>query len=92
MIRVPVDVAAAERAQWLAELAQVLEQAQELVSRLAVAEGRRGEALDVFARLEAARAEVQLLRRARISEIPENLDPDRRNQLSWNRPWPERDA
>ena len=89
VIRVPVDVVATERARWLAELAQVLEQAQEVMSRLAVADGRRGEALDVSARLEAARVEVQSLRRTRLSEPPENLDPEWRKQLPWDRHWPE---
>src|SRR5438045_9179801 len=84
VIRVPVDVVATERARWLAELAQVLEQAQEVMSRLSVGDGRRGEALDVSARLEAARAEVQSLRRARLSEPPENLDPEWRKQLPWH--------
>jgi len=92
VIRAPTDVSAAERARWLAELANVLEQAQELVSQLAVADGRRRDALDVSARLEAARAEVQLLRRARISDPPKNLGPNRSKQLSWDRPWPERGA
>jgi hypothetical protein len=92
VIRVPIDVFAAERARWLAELAQVLEQAQELMSRLAVADRRRGEVLDVSARLEAARAEVQALRRARLSEPPENLDPEWPRQLPWDRHWPERRA
>ena len=57
MIRIPTDVSAAERARWLAELAQVLQEAQELVSQLAVARGRKSEALDVCARLEAAYAQ-----------------------------------
>lgn len=88
MIRVPTDVSAAERARWLTELAQVLEQAQALMRRLAIAERRKSEALDVCARIEAARAEVQSLRRSRMSEVPANFDPDWRKQLEW----PERNA
>ncbi|HZC38425.1 MAG TPA: hypothetical protein VE221_07095 [Sphingomicrobium sp.] len=89
MIRVPTDVSAAERARWLAELARVLEQAQELMTRLAVAERRKSEALDVCARIEAVRAEVESLRRGRISEAPADFGPDWLKQLAWDRPWPE---
>lgn len=90
MIRVPTDVSAAERARWLAELAQVLDEAQELMNRLAVAEGRRAEALDLSARLEAAIAEVQALRRSRISDFSKEFDPDWRKALPSDRSWPER--
>jgi hypothetical protein len=89
--RVPTDVSAGERARWLAELAQVLEQAQKLVTRLAVAEGRKSEALDVCARLEAARAEVQSLRRSRVAEASANFDPEWRRRLASQRTWPEKD-
>ena len=92
MIRVPTEVSAAERARWLAELAQVLEEAQVLVTRLAVAERRKSEALDVCARLEAVRAEVQTLRRNRISYAPNNIGPDWSNQLPWDQAAPQRSA
>jgi hypothetical protein len=92
VIRVPIDVSAAERARWLAELAHVLQDAQELVSRLAVARGRKSEALDVCARLEAAYAEVQSLRRSRTSESAANIDPNWIKRLPWDRALPERSA
>jgi hypothetical protein len=92
VIRVPIDVSAAERARWLAELAQVLQDAQELVSRLAVARGRKSEALDVCARLEAAYAEVQSLRRSRTSESVANIDSNWSKHLPWDRALPERSA
>ena len=92
MIRVPTEVSAAERARWLAELAQVLQEAQELVSELAVARGRKSEALDVCARLEAARAQVQSLRRSRMGESPEQVDPIWTEHLPWDRAVPERRA
>ena len=92
MIRVPTEVSTAERAQWLAELAQVLQEAQELVSQLAVARGRKSEALDVCARLEAAYALVQSLRRSRTSQSPENVDPIWSKHLPWDRALPERSA
>jgi hypothetical protein len=85
-------VSAAERARWLAELAQVLEKAQDLVTRLAVAGRRKSEALDVCARLEAVRAEVQSLRRSRTSESVANIDPNWSKQLPWDRALPERNG
>ncbi len=90
MIRVPTDTSAAERARWLAELAQVLEQAQQLVTQLAVTEGWKSEALDVWARLEATRAEVQSLRRSR--RATGDFDPDWRRRLASHHAWPERDG
>jgi acyl-CoA reductase-like NAD-dependent aldehyde dehydrogenase len=92
VIRAPTEVSAAERARWLAELAQVLEKAQELVTCLAVAERRKNEALDVCARLEAVRAEVGSLRRSRASESVANVDPDWSKHLPWDRSLPERSA
>jgi len=92
VIRVPTDVSAVERARWLAELAPVLQEAQELVSRLAVARGRKSEALDVCARLEAAHAEVQSLRRSRISQSSGKVDPNWSKHLPWDRALPERSA
>jgi hypothetical protein len=85
-------VSAAERARWLAELAQVLQEAQGLASRLAVARGRKSEALDVCARLEAAYAEVQSLQRSRTSESSESIDLNWSKQLPWDRALPERSA
>jgi hypothetical protein len=90
VIRVPTDVSTAERARWLAELAQVLGEAQELVIRLVEADGRRAEALDVSARLEAARAEVQSLRRSRLAGMPGDFDPDWSKHLPWDRALPGR--
>jgi hypothetical protein len=92
VIRVPTNVSAAERARWLAELAQVIQEAQELVSQLAVAGGRRSEALDVCARLEAAYAQVQSLRRSRTSGSSGNIDPIWSEHLPWDRALPERSA
>jgi hypothetical protein len=92
VIRVPTDVSAAERARWLAELAQALEKAQGLVTRLAVAGRRKSEVLDVCARLEAVRAEVQSLRRSRTSESVANIDLNWSKQLPWDRALPERNA
>ncbi|MEP7130461.1 MAG: hypothetical protein ABI770_04960 [Sphingomicrobium sp.] len=92
MIQMPTVVSAVERARWLGELAQALEEAQALVVRLATAEGRRIESLDLSARLGAAGAEVQSLRRNRISETAEDIDPDWSKHLPWERALPRIDG
>jgi hypothetical protein len=79
-------VTAAERARWLAELSDALEQAQALVWRLGPAEGRRIDALDLSVRLETARAQVRSLRLSRASEPSEDSNPDWSNRLPWDRP------
>ena len=61
MCSVPTEVPTAERAQWLAEVSDVLDQALELLSKLDVRDDRRLEALDVYVRIEAARLEAQSL-------------------------------
>jgi len=83
-------VSAADRARWLAELARVLDEAQEMMKHLVVTDARRAEALDLLARLEAARAEVQALRRGRVSELSEEFDPEWRKPFPWDRPRPNR--
>ena len=90
MSQVPTEVSAAERARWLAELADAIEQAQRLVWNLGMAHGRSGEALDLYARLEAARAEVQALRLSRTSERRESFDPNWSEMLPWDRAQSER--
>lgn len=57
------EMSAAERARWLAELAQAIEEAQRIALRLGRARGTSGEARELHAQLETARAEVEALRR-----------------------------
>jgi hypothetical protein len=61
--RVPIEVSSAERARWLAELAKAIDEAQKVAWRLGVQEGDDAEAKDLYERLEAARVEVDALRR-----------------------------
>ena len=82
--RVPSEVSAAERARWLAELAEAIEQAQRLVWTLGMAHGRSAEALDLYARLESARAEVQALRLSRTRERRHSFDPNWSEKLPWD--------
>lgn len=58
------EVSAAGRALWLASLAEAIDEAQQLAWRLGVVEGKC-EALDLYVRLEIARAEVEALRERR---------------------------
>ena len=63
MCRVPIEDAAAERARWLAELAEALEQARtRCLAQLERCRRQRVEAIELYARIEAARLEVQALR------------------------------
>ena len=82
----------AQRARWLAELAQMLDEAQELVSYLAVARGACVETLEVSARLEAARAEVQSLRCCWSAGIFKEIDPDCCKRSPWDRAVAEQQA
>jgi hypothetical protein len=52
-----------QRARWLAELAASIDEAQRIAWRLGVTEGDNAEAKELYGRLEAARVEVESLRR-----------------------------
>ena len=84
MNRISTEVTTVERARWLAELAQALDEAQEVVKSFASAGGSYAETLDVSARLEAARAEVQSLRRSRMGNTLEEFDPKWIQHIPWD--------
>jgi hypothetical protein len=73
--RVPIDVSAAERARWLAELSEALEQAEQLVWSLSDRPGLAPELRELYGRLDAARAEVQSLRFKRATASRANNRP-----------------
>ena len=80
----PGEMTAAARARWLAELSDALDAAQEAVSKLA---GRLSipAAMELYVRIEAARLEVRALR-LRGRRMPgEEIDPERTQQLPWER-------
>jgi hypothetical protein len=79
-------VTAAQRARWLAELSNALEEAQTLLWSLDAADLRKVDVLDLSARLEAARAEVRALRLGRTGEQASQFSPNWTNQLLWDRP------
>jgi hypothetical protein len=71
--RVPIEVSASERARWLAELAEALEQAERLLWSLPELPRGRSEIMELYASLDAARAEVQALRSRRV--VPSRPNP-----------------
>ena len=87
MHRAPDQVVALERARWLAELAQAIAQAQKLAWRLGVAEGDNEEARELYARLEAVRAEVDSLRFGEWVDVRREIDPALLNSLLSGSRW-----
>lgn len=77
-----MEQTAANKARWLAELADAIESAQRLAWKLGTAPHPSPEARELYSRLEAARVEVESLRgvfiRARLAE-PAWLDA-----LGWS--------
>ena len=84
MIRVAYEDVAAQRARWLAELAEALEEAQRLTRELQ----RNGsaEALALSAQIDLASREAEELRLRRSSPgVRENIDPEWTDNLPWRR-------
>lgn len=75
MHRARNQAAASERARWLDELAHAIGQAQWLTWRLGVLEGDSDEARALYARLEAARSEVESLRFGDWLDVRKEIDP-----------------
>ena len=82
MSRVSLEGFAAQRARWLAEVAAALEDARVLVRQLGSAEGR-GEAIELEARIEAMRIEVQAMRLGRGAAAAARSSPEWTNNLPW---------
>jgi acyl-CoA reductase-like NAD-dependent aldehyde dehydrogenase len=78
----------AERAKWLAELAEALNAAHELLYRLPVADAERGLANELYLRIEGARLEVQSLRLSRSLNARQENRPE---WIEWG-PWLQRDV
>jgi hypothetical protein len=77
------EVVVSDRARWLAELAVAIEQAQKVAWRLGVTEGQDPEALDLYAQLESAREEIEVLRCGGWSGEQQPLDPFWIKFLPW---------
>jgi hypothetical protein len=77
MCSVPIEVPPADRARWLAELAQALDEAQRLFRQLDVRTIPRADAFELYMRIEAARLEVQSLRLSRSLRERAEMSPQR---------------
>lgn len=84
MSRVSRDLSAAERARWLAELSEVLDEAHKLASELGLARMDGAEAMELRMRLTAARTQVRGLQLGRPEDRSDEADP------KWSIPpvWP----
>jgi hypothetical protein len=80
---VPTEVPAAERARWLAQLSDVLNQAHRLLSQLELWGEQQFVARELYLRIEAARLEVQSL------QLSRSLQPRRQPAREWTglQPW-----
>ena len=74
--------AAVLRAQWLAELADAIESAQSLAWQLGTQERMSAEARELFARLEAARLELESIRDGGV-ERAWTIEPDWLQEIGW---------
>jgi len=86
VVRLPTDVTVAQRARWLAELSEALDEARSVIWRLAMEEVCNIDALDLSARVEAAKAEVQSMRLSRMDRSSIQNDPNWSGPVPWNRP------
>jgi hypothetical protein len=83
--RASIKTSSTERARWLSELADALDEAQKVAWRLGVSEGDSAEAKELYGRIEAAQAEVDRLRLSGSRRIREESDPDWTDIQLWAR-------
>lgn len=84
MFSVPTEAPAAGRARWLADLAEALDEAHRILFELRLPEERAAEGLDLYARIEAARLEVQSLRLSRSIASRTEPGPEWSNFILWS--------
>jgi hypothetical protein len=82
VVGVPIEDSAARRARWLAELADALEEARRLIKQLGAAEGQI-DAVELYARIEAVRLEVQSMRIRRSSAAGDKFDREWTKDFPW---------
>ena len=83
MCSVPAEVPPGAKARWLAELANALDDAQQLLMRLALHPEERAAARELHWRIEAARLEVQSLRVSRSVRPRDEIGPERIESAAW---------
>ena len=81
MIGMPGEDSAAHRARWLAELAEALDEAREVMKQLDDQNGPEAAALKE--RIEAAQAQVQAMRLRRISGGGQDFGPEWTQNIPW---------
>jgi hypothetical protein len=74
---------AAERARWLAELSDALNEAHDLVRVLDLRADQRADALELYLRIESARFEVQALRLSRSLQPRRDFSPEWTELPPW---------
>ena len=74
MVQVPGEGPGAQRARWLAELSEALDEARYLMKALGAAEGRL-ESVELYARIEAVRLEIEAIRLGRRYASRDEFDP-----------------
>ena len=77
VFRTPIEVPAAVRAHWLADMSAALDEARDVLFELDLSELPAGAATDLYRRIEAARLEVRTLRLSR------SINPCRRKAPEW---------
>lgn len=75
MDRSPDQAGAADRARWLVELAEAIDQAQRVAWALGIAEGDDPDAKELYGRLESVRVEIESLRHGRWTRGSTEFDP-----------------
>ena len=83
MCSVPTEVPAAERARWLAELSEALDEAQRLLAGLDRGGGPEVHVRELHLRIEAARLEISSLRLSRSLNPRKGNDPERIELAPW---------
>jgi hypothetical protein len=78
-----METTADERARWLRELAEALEQAQKLAWRMGLLDGNSVEAMELYGRLEAARLEAQSLRLGQFGAAQREYGPNWMDLTPW---------
>ena len=84
MVQVPGAGPAAQRARWLAELSEALDEARRLVKQLGAADGQL-QAVELYTRIEAIRLEIEAIRLGRRYASREEIDPEWFGLPPWER-------
>jgi hypothetical protein len=84
VVQVPSEASAAQRARWLSELSDALEEARRVIGQLSAADGQIN-AAELNARIDAIRLEVQALRLRRNPQPERDSDPEWTKDFPWKR-------